>query len=111
MKENNTSDPKLTAIEEDILTVLLGRELYGLSLLECLNTQRPSQLSSGSLYPALNTLEKKGYISWRWGDETESSSGARRKYYKITALGYSVLNSIQHYRKSLLYQSDNFTFA
>lgn len=58
---------RLSAIDEDILTVLLGREFYGLEILDELNQGRPITLSFGSLYPALNRLEKKGLISWRWG--------------------------------------------
>ena len=54
-----------------------------------------------SLYPGLNRLEKKGLISWRWGNEEEVSGGARRKYYKITALGISTLKQVQQYRISL----------
>jgi len=92
---------KLSAIDEDILTVLLGRELYGLGILDELNPGRPIPLSFGSLYPALNRLERKGFISWRWGDEQEGTGGARRKYYKMTGLGLNALNEIQSYRMLL----------
>jgi PadR family transcriptional regulator, regulatory protein PadR len=92
---------RLSAIEEDILTVLLGREFYGLEILDFLNPERPIQLSFGSLYPALNRLEKKGFISWRWGDVQDGSGGARRKYYKVTGLGSSVLGEVQQYRMAL----------
>lgn len=96
---------KLTAIDEDVLTVLLGRELYGLEILDQLNPDRPVPLSFGSLYPALNRLDKKGLISWRWGDEMEESGGARRKYYKITGLGARSLRAVQEYRSLLLQRS------
>jgi PadR family transcriptional regulator, regulatory protein PadR len=93
--------PRLSAIDEDVLTVLLGRELYGLEILDQLNPDRPSPMSFGSLYPALNRLEKKGLISWRWGDEQEESGGARRKYYKVTGLGATALREVQQYRMLL----------
>ena len=92
---------KLSAIDEDILTALGGRELYGLEILDELNLGRPIELGFGSLYPALNRLEKKGLILWRWGDEQEVSGGARRKYYKMTALGATTLREVQQYRASL----------
>jgi PadR family transcriptional regulator, regulatory protein PadR len=92
---------KLSAIDEDILTVLLGRELYGLEILDELNPGRPIPLSFGSLYPALNRLERKGLISWRWGEEQEGTGGARRKYYKVTGSGAEALNEVQHYRALL----------
>ena len=102
-KTKNKGDESLnlSAIEADILTVLLARELYGLDILNRLNPGRPIPLSFGSLYPALNRLEKKGFIEWRWGDEQEGSGGARRKYYKVTGLGETTLNQWQLYRAQL----------
>lgn len=97
-------DPKpvrISAIDEDVLTSLMGRELYGLEILDQLNLGRPSELRFGSLYPALNRLEKKGLVSWQWGDEVDASGGARRKYYKVTGLGARSLRAVQTYRASL----------
>jgi DNA-binding PadR family transcriptional regulator len=92
---------RLSALDEDVLTAMLGRELYGLEILDELNLGRPVLLSFGSLYPALNRLEKKGLISWRWGDVQEGSGGARRKYYKVNGAGANALREIQEYRSML----------
>lgn len=101
-EENLPKPVKISAIDEDLLTVLFGRELYGLAILDQLNLDRPvSKLKFGSLYPALNRLEKKGLVSWRWGDEVDESGGARRKYYTITGLGARSLQAIQEYRSAL----------
>ena len=100
-KQKKEKPIKISAIDEDILTVFGGRELYGLEILDELNLGRPSELGFGSLYPGLNRLEKKGLISWRWGNEDEVTGGARRKYYKITAIGVSTLRNVQQYRISL----------
>ena len=104
MPKGNTAEDeniRLSAIDEDVLTVLLGRELYGLDILKDLNPGRNIPLKLKSLYPALNRLEKKGLISWRWGDETEATGGARRKYYKVTGLGANALSNVQAYRAML----------
>jgi PadR family transcriptional regulator PadR len=100
-EENEKPLVKLSAIDQDILTAMGGRELYGLEILDELNLDRFIELSFGSLYPALNRLEKKGLISWRWGDEQEVSGGARRKYYRMTGLGRTVLSEIEQYRSKL----------
>ena len=92
---------KLSAIDEDVLTALLGRELYGLDILDQLNLDRPITMKFGSLYPALNRLQKKGLVSCKWGDEVDESGGARRKYYKVTGLGAKSLNEVQRYRDAL----------
>jgi len=104
-KQNESDLVKLSAIDEDILTALLGRELYGLEILNLLNHGRPIPLGFGSLYPALNRLEKKGLISWHWGDQAEETGGARRKYYKVAALGVTVLREVQEYRQRLAWRS------
>ena len=100
-KDAQKKPVRLSAIDEDILTVLLGRELYGLEILDQLNLDRPIELKFGSLYPALNRLEKKGLVSWKWGDEVDESGGARRKYYKVTGLGARALRQVQQYRAAL----------
>jgi PadR family transcriptional regulator, regulatory protein PadR len=105
-KQNESDLAKLSAIDEDILTVLVGRELYGLEILNFLNNGRPIPIGFGSLYPALNRLEKKGLVSWQWGDETEETGGARRKYYKVTAVGASVLKKVRDYRQHLLWRPE-----
>lgn len=106
-QQNDDSKPvKISAIDEDILTVLMSRELYGLEILDQLNLDRPiAELKFGSLYPAMNRLEKKGLVSWRWGDEVDESGGARRKYYKVTGLGARSLRAVQQYRAALAAQA------
>jgi PadR family transcriptional regulator, regulatory protein PadR len=100
-QKDDADTMRLSAIEEDILTVLLGKEFYGLEILDLLNPGRLIQLSFGSLYPALNRLERKGFINWRWGDVQDGSGGARRKYYAVTGLGKRVLGDVQNYRIDL----------
>ena len=99
--QDNSDTVRLSAIEEDILTVLLSRECYGLEILAYLNTGRKHHLSFGSVYPVLNRLLDKGFLEWRWGSEEDSSGGARRKYYKMVDLGISILKEVQNYRDRL----------
>ncbi|MEM7063356.1 MAG: helix-turn-helix transcriptional regulator [Cyanobacteria bacterium P01_B01_bin.77] len=107
-KDSGNKDNKpvrISAIDEDVLTALIGRELYGLEILDQLNLDRPHQLRFGSLYPVLNRLDKKGLVSWKWGDEVDASGGARRKYYKVTGLGAKSLKIVQEYRLSLAHRA------
>ena len=41
-------------------------------------------VEQGSLYPALQRLQKQGWVTSRWG---ESPTGRRARYYTITAAG------------------------
>lgn len=47
------------------------------------------ELKEATLYTAFRRLESGGYIQSYWGDEL---SGARRRYYAITAAGREKLN-------------------
>ena len=42
------------------------------------------RVEQGSLYPALERLQKRGWITSKWG---ESPTGRRARYYNITAAG------------------------
>jgi transcriptional regulator len=41
-------------------------------------------VEQGSLYPALERLQSKGWVTSRWG---ESPTGRRARYYRLTASG------------------------
>lgn len=99
----------LSALEEDILTVLLGRPLYGLLISRAITEASDGvrQIGVGSLYPTLRRLEKKGFVTSYWeGDKDQAQGkergGARRRYYRITPEGSGVLLENRQVRDNLL---------
>jgi len=46
------------------------------------------ELKEATLYGAFRRLEEAGYVTFYWGDE---DTGARRRYYRITAEGRAAL--------------------
>jgi DNA-binding PadR family transcriptional regulator len=95
-------------LEELILLAIAGRlEIYGLEIAANIATASADkvQLNYGSLYPYLNRLEKKGYITSRW-EEENARKGARRKYYQITDKGTQSLDEARLIRQQLRQQSD-----
>jgi PadR family transcriptional regulator PadR len=48
------------------------------------------QVEHGSLYPALNRLEKSGYINSKWEN---SSRGREMRFYRLTAKGRKYLGA------------------
>ena len=98
-------DYDISKTEEIILIALSGKELYGLQIPQAMQESSGGQrtLGIGSLYPTLRRLEKQGLLEARWGDERPSQrSGARRRYYRLSARGASILENIQCFRESLL---------
>ncbi|MEX2152080.1 MAG: PadR family transcriptional regulator [Gemmatimonadaceae bacterium] len=47
-------------------------------------TKNVLQVNPGSLYPALERLQDRGWISAEWGT---TENGRKAKYYKLTAAG------------------------
>ncbi len=46
------------------------------------------KVETGSLYPALHRLVKRGWLSWTWG---VSEANQRAKYYRLTRAGKAQL--------------------
>jgi DNA-binding PadR family transcriptional regulator len=90
-------------LEELILLAIAGKsEIYGLEIATEIAkaSEDKVQLNYGSLYPYLNRLEKKGYISSRWEEENDRK-GARRKYYQIVEKGRYSLDEAKLIRQQL----------
>ena len=92
MPPRATEDVLQGTLELLILRTLSLAPMHGWGI-----TQRIQQLSGdafqvgqGSLYPALQRLERKGWISSEW-DITENNR--RAKYYRLTAIGRRALGT------------------
>jgi transcriptional regulator len=57
---------------------------YGISQLVCMNSGERLKVKAGSLYPALQRLERKGWIQARW---TTSEQSQRVREYRLTTAG------------------------
>ncbi|MCC6989530.1 MAG: PadR family transcriptional regulator, partial [Acidobacteria bacterium] len=73
-----------------ILRTLLWGSQHGHGIGQMIRTQSDELLKveTGSLYPALHRLEKRGWLSSKWGI---SEANQRAKYYALTAAGKAQL--------------------
>ena len=69
-----------------VLQTLTMRPLHGYAISQQIEASSNDMLrvEQGSLYPALERLQKKGWVTSKWG---ESPTGRRARYYTITAAG------------------------
>ena len=69
-----------------ILQTLTVRPLHGYAIAQQIELLSDAVLSveQGSLYPALEHLQQRGWVTSKWG---ESPTGRRARYYTITAAG------------------------
>ncbi len=69
-----------------ILAHLMKGDSYGYKINKAIQekTENRFEFKEATLYTAFRRLEESGCISSYWGNE---NTGARRRYYSITALG------------------------
>ena len=69
-----------------ILKTLTVQPMHGYAIAQHIERRSEDVLTieQGSLYPALERLQKKGWVTSAWG---ESPTGRRARYYTITAAG------------------------
>ena len=69
-----------------ILQTLTAQPLHGYAIAQQIELLSDAILTveQGSLYPALERLQKRGWVTSKWG---ESPTGRRARYYTITAAG------------------------
>jgi transcriptional regulator len=69
-----------------ILQTLTLQPMHGYAIAQHIERLSEDVLTveQGSLYPALERLQSKGWVTSKWG---ESPTGRRARYYTITAAG------------------------
>jgi PadR family transcriptional regulator PadR len=89
-----------------ILMLLAQKEMYGYELMKSLArfTSDIYEPKSGTLYPALKRLEKKGFVS----SEMRDVNGTMLKYYTVTEKGkarlerlWTIISRIQGFRSKI----------
>jgi PadR family transcriptional regulator PadR len=91
MATNERSDLLPGTLEMLILkTLTLGR-LHGYGIAQHLQqlSQDVLQVEEGSLYPALQRMQLKGWVSSEWG---QTPTKRRARYYSLTPLGRKQLD-------------------
>ena len=80
--------------ETIILARLMGSDNYGYEINKAIQqkTSGKYELKEATLYSAFRRLEEAGCIESYWGDET---TGARRRYYRITEIGREAYESLK----------------
>lgn len=101
MVEDGVHDSQLLkgVLSLALLRLLAERESYGYELVTQLHGLGLTEIQDGSVYPALGRLERDGHVTSRL---VASSSGAARKYYRVSPAGYAALAHIELAWQSLV---------
>ncbi len=94
---NKEKETKLSLGTVLVLHALARGLSYGFDIME------ETGLASGTIYPALEKLERLGFTASRWEDPAIAQSEKRpaRRYYEITAEGWTVLAAALEKHRSL----------
>ena len=85
-----------------MLTVaILHDEAYGIAIIEEMEGRLGRKVSIGSLQTVLRRLEKKGYLTTKFGKATMIRGGERKRYFSITIFGKKVLAEVKDQRLDL----------
>lgn len=74
------------------------RHGYGLCKLICINSNGVLNIDTGTLYPAMHRMERRGWIAADW---TSSEIGPRTRIYTLTAKGRKQLRTRRFYWEHL----------
>lgn len=102
----------LGEFEELVLlsTAVLNGHAYTVKLVEEIKAQTGRELTLSSIHTVLVRLEKKGFVLSYMGGSTKERGGRRRRLYKITELGYRVLNDAREMRDRIWQTMPKLTF-
>jgi len=83
----------LGELEQVLLLALahLGEDAYGVSIAALIESRTGRVVSPGAVYTALDRLERRGFVSSRWGDPTPERGGKRKRYYRLRPAGATAL--------------------
>jgi PadR family transcriptional regulator PadR len=78
-----------------LVIVRLGDEAYGMRISEELTERLGRDVAIGSVYAALDRLEKRGYVRSRIGEPTPQRGGRAKRYFAAERQGIEALVTSQ----------------
>jgi len=79
----------------------LGDDAYTVTIRRTIEDQAGRSVSPGAIYTALERLERRGFVTSRFGEPTPERGGKRKKFYRIEAAGRAALRDAQDVQRRL----------
>jgi DNA-binding PadR family transcriptional regulator len=88
-----TTQGKLGEFEQVVLLAVmrLGSGSYGVSIRQEIQDRTGRKVSLGAIYPTLERLEAKGFVSSRHGKPTRERGGRAKRHFELEPAGAAVL--------------------
>jgi len=93
----------LGEFEELVLTMvgILGNDAYGNAVVKEIETQYDRTVNLSAVHITLYRLEDKGYVKSEMGGATTTRGGRRKRFFRITNAGLSLLHNMKEQRQKL----------
>ena len=93
----------LTRMEEILLMTIhrIAPEAYGVTIRAKIEDLLGRSVSVGAVYVPLDRLAERGYLETWYGDPTPERGGRRKKYYKLTQEGLTILKETKALQDTL----------
>jgi DNA-binding PadR family transcriptional regulator len=76
-----------------LAVVRLGDDAYGVPISKELLTLAGREVALGSIYAALDRIERKGFVTSLLGDPTPERGGRAKRYFRVTPAGVRALKT------------------
>lgn len=92
--------PDLGALEEIVLlaTAAIPNEAYAVVVKNEIDAQSGRSFNISSIHTTLHRLEEKGFLTSEMGGATAERGGRRKRFFKLTSLGFAALKEAQSLR-------------
>ena len=100
-KKTDRADVLPGTLDMLILKTLTITPMHGYGIAQHIQqvSREAIQVEEGSLYPSLQRMQVKGWVTSEWG---QSPTGRRARYYRLTAAGKKQLGAeVADFRKAI----------
>ena len=100
-KKTDRADVLPGTLDMLILKTLTITPMHGYGIAQHIQqvSREAIQVEEGSLYPSLQRMQVKGWVTSEWG---QSPTGRRARYYRLTAAGKKQLSAeVADFRKAI----------
>ena len=107
------SNHHLGEFEEIVLltVAILNDEAYGIAIINEMETRLNRKVSIGALQTVLRRLEKKAFLTSKFGEKTKIRGGKRKRFFSLTPYSKKVLTEVKEQRMGLWSALPEFAFS
>ena len=84
-----------------LVVIALGDAAYGVAVQQRIEADARRRIALGSVYAALDRLERRGYLRSAFGEATAQRGGRRKRIFEATPSGVRALRDLKRTRDRL----------